>query len=376
MIHFIKYSLSSLLVLLILSSCNNKKEPSHQEVNNDLIQYAKNLSISTSKGLTEVKVLVDTNKEFTYLLYTDQKPTNKEADAFIKVPVQSIAATSTSQLPAFAYLNARAVLKGFQGTKWIYDETLKSQASSGDIKEIGQKQGINQELLLQLNPAVLMAYQVETGANNYTALEDAGTSIVYNVEYKEQTPLGRAEWIKFTGALVGKSAEADSIFKAIESNYLSLMQKVDAIEKKPKVMTGIMYGDSWYVPGGKNYGSQLIQDAGGEYLWKDNPSSASLALGYEAVLTKAQNADFWIGTASIESYEELANTDERYTYFKAFQNKNVFTYTKRVNELGSNDYLESGYLRPDLILADHIKILHPQLDTAKYIDFTYFKPFK
>jgi iron complex transport system substrate-binding protein len=178
--------------------------------------------------------------------------------------------------------------------------------------------------------------------------------------------------MKLAAALLDKNEEADSIFTAIEHSYLQLVQKAKAFEHKPTVMTGIMYGDTWYIPGGKNYSSQFIADAGGHYIWSDDSSTKSLALGFENILTKAQQADLWIGTASIATYAALAQTDERYTYFKPYTNKKIYSYTKRVNEKGSNDYLESGYSRPDLILVDYIKMLHAESDAAKRIVFTYF----
>ncbi len=65
--------------------------------------------------------------------------------------------------------------------------------------------------------------------------------------------------------------------------------------------------------------------------------------------------------ADFKSLDQMKDVDARYADFKAFKNKKVYTYTARVNEAGANDYFESGNVKPDLILADHIKILHPKL---------------
>ena len=95
-------------------------------------------------------------------------------------------------------------------------------------------------------------------------------------------------------------------------------------------------------------------------------------MSYESILNKAQNADLWIGAANFKSYEELKNTNTKYTYFDAFRNKKIYSYTKRMRNPGGNDYLESGYLRPDLVLQDHIKIIQPELLEDK--PFIYFEP--
>lgn len=371
-----KHIITSLLIGLISISCgSSEKEATGKEKQKDnIISYAKNLKIFQHNDFSLVEVSVGEEKPLKYVLYKNQKPQIADIDNYIKVPIQSIACTSTSQLPPFLLLSSAEKLIGFQGTEWIYNEQLKDRVNKGKLKDIGQRQGINQELLLGLQPEVLMVYQTETGNNSYKLLEQTGIQIVYNLDYKESSPLGRAEWMKFTAALLGKTALADSIFQEIRDNYEQLSEMVKSVKNRPTVMTGIMYGDTWYVPGGKNYGSQFIADAGGKYIWRNDSSTKSLALGYENVLTKAKDADLWIGTASIDNYAALAAIDQRYTYFKPFENKAIFSYTKKVNQKGSNDYLESGYSRPDLILADHIKMIHPEIDTAKTINYTYFSP--
>ena len=95
-------------------------------------------------------------------------------------------------------------------------------------------------------------------------------------------------------------------------------------------------------------------------MFENQRGSGWLNLDFEIVFSKGWDADFWIGVANFSSLEEMKGMDERYAGFEAFKNKNVFTYTARVNENGANDYFESGQMNPDRLLADHIKILHPQ----------------
>jgi iron complex transport system substrate-binding protein len=368
-----------LLLLLTLSvsfvGCKDQEKKEKPSAAN-LIKYAKNLSIQPKKQYTLVTVTPSADKTFRYILYKEEKPIIENIEAFIKVPIKSIACTSTSQLPAFSLLHAENKLVGFQGTDWIYNKDLKERVATGLLRDIGEQQGINQELTLKMRPTVLMAYQTPSSSNAFNIVKQAGIQIIYNLDFSETSPLGRAEWMKLSAALLDKNDVADSIFTTIERNYQQLAQKAKDFEQKPTVMTGIMYGDTWYIPGGKNYSSQFIADAGGQYLWSDDGSTKSLALGFENILTKAQQADLWIGTASIATYAALAQTDQRYTYFEPYSNKTIYSYTKRVNEKGSNDYLESGYSRPDLILADYIKMLHAESDTAQSIVFTYFSQLK
>ena len=117
-------------------------------------------------------------------------------------------------------------------------------------------------------------------------------------------------------------------------------------------MSGIVYGDTWFLPGGENYASQLLHDAGGNYLWSDTPSNGFLELSFESVYEKAHQADLWIGVASFKALAEIEKAEIRYTKFKAFQTGQVYTYDARKGARGGSEFLELGYLRPDIILND------------------------
>jgi len=363
----------SFCLLLLIFSCTKQQEQAAEKKSN-LIKYADKLSIKHNHGYTEVTVEVAKNEFHKYILYSENYPDSLKADAFIRIPIDKVICTSTSHLPAFDLLRAEKNLIGFPGTQWIYDNSLKAKVKKNQIADVGMKQELNIEKILNLQPDVFMTYSMPNSQSKYDLIKASNISVIYNADFMETSPLGRAEWIKFTGILLNKYDEADSIFTTIEENYTQHLLKVEHIENHPTVMTGIFYGDTWYVPGGESYAAKFIEDAKGKYLWSDNKESGSLMLGFENVFQKANKADLWIGVGSYNSYKELANSDERYTFFDSFKQNHVFSYTKRTNESGSNDYLESGYARPDLVLSDYIKMLHPELDFSKQAEFHYFEP--
>ena len=129
----------------------------------------------------------------------------------------------------------------------------------------------------------------------------------------------------------------------------------------PTVLSGIVYGDAWFLPGGNNYAAKLLKDAGCHYLWKDDLSRGFLELSFESVYERAHAADLWIGTGNHSSLESLAAADHRYPQFKPFRDHRVYTYDARKGAQGGSEYLELGYLRPDIVLQDLIKISHPEL---------------
>lgn len=366
-----------MLFIFISYSCDSPKEAQDEESGKELIRYSEKLSIQEYDTYTKITVKhSQTDQEvFTYILYpkNEPQPTIK-ADAYIKTPVNEIICFSTSHLPALDALQLEDHLIGFPDTQWIYDSTLRAKVKAGFIQDIGQKGGINIEKTLSLQPELVMAYSMGSTYDNLKPLQQANIPLVMNVEYLESNPLGRAEWIKFTAVFFNKMDKADSIFQSIEKSYQELKKLGQSQTSSPTVMTGVMYGDIWYVPAGNSYGAQFVFDAGGDYYWSERKEAGSLELSYETVLSTAKEADFWIGAANFSSYEELENADNRYTHFDAFKEKNIYTYVKRVHKAGGNDYLESGTLRPDLVLQDHIKILHPDLLVEK--EFTYFQALK
>ena len=114
------------------------------------------------------------------------------------------------------------------------------------------------------------------------------------------------------------------------------------------------------MPGGKNYMGQLFADAGSDYFFKNDTTKTSLPLSFEKVLKEFRNADYWIGCGA-NNMQELLNSDERYALFKAAQTSNVYNFNNRTTPTNGNDFWESAVARPDLILSDLIKVLHPEL---------------
>lgn len=373
--HFVKKLSCALLFIITASSCTSTSE---EKTNSDKfkqwISYSEKLSIKEYGNyiLIEVQSGKSDDDKISYILYPKESERPEiPADTYIATPIENIICFSTSHLPAITALGLAPQLIGFPDTQWIYDSSLQNLVKGGSIADIGQKNGISIEKALTLNPDLVMAYSKGSAYEQLKPLQQADIPVVINLDYMETSPLGRAEWIKFTAAFFQKLEQADSIFQEIESNYLKLTEKTAGIKNKPTVMTGVMYGDTWYIPGSKSYAAEFIEDAGGQYLWSENNESGSLELSYESVLKKAEAADFWLGAANFKSYDELKDTDSRYSYFKAFREQNIYGYTKRVSESGANDFLESGFLRPDLILRDYINILHPEVlnDSS-----TYFQP--
>ena len=237
---------------------------------------------------------------------------------------------------------------------WSDDEGL--------VKDVGADQGLNYELIVSLMPDVLVTYGVTSEVSSMVnRLKDLGIPVVLNGDYLENHPLGKLEWIRFLAALFQEDMMADSILLSIEQEYNAIRVMAASEDSRPRVMTGLPWKGSWYVPGGTSFAAAFIRDAGASFIWEDAPHHEALPLSMEAVYSKAATADVWINCGSALSLSEIENTDTRLIQFQPFQTGQVYNNNARLNPSGGNDFWESGVMNPHIILADLVKIFHPEL---------------
>jgi iron complex transport system substrate-binding protein len=363
----------SVLVLLaiVFFSCGDRKEKlaatevtdQRQEIK---LKYAQIFKIFKSGSVTEIEVVKPyqgATTSYRYLLVPKGLPVPKHnaADRVIRTPVSSVVCTSTTHIPLLDYLDETDKLVGFPSTKFISSSRARTLIDNGKVEELGVDQGLNIEKLAVLKPELVVGYTMSADYGQFKKIEELGIPVILNSEYLESHPLGRAEWIKFMGLFFDRSKEADSVFEMIEKNYLETARIVKSVTHKPTVISGVLYGDAWFLPGGKNYASTILADAGCDYMYGSDSSSGYLELSFESVFEKAHKADLWIGVGTFKTLNEIYQADHRYGKFAAFKNRQVYSYDARIGSTGGNEYLELGYLRPDFILNDLVKISHPEL---------------
>lgn len=353
-----------LLTLLSCQAPEQKNEPGLEALKLD---YAEGFSLFQGDGYKIVEVLKaypGKHQPFRYLVLDENQNSIPEGkfDAVIKLPVKKVIMTSTTQIPHLEYLGETSALIGFPNLDLISSEKVRELINFGKVKDLGMGAQTNFEMVIDLEPDCIMISTLGEDLKSLDLFQKAGIPAPLNGEYLEDHPLGRAEWIKFTGALLGRWQEANEAFETIKNAYEAAenLTKTKNLSTQPKIMSGVMYKDIWYVPGADSWGAKLIQAAGGDYIFKEHSGTGSIQLSYEYVLEKAKEADFWIGAADHNTLEEMGKFDSRYTYFHAFQNGQVYTYTKKKGAKGGVEYFELGYLRPDLILQDLIKIMYPE----------------
>ncbi|HEX8060668.1 MAG TPA: ABC transporter substrate-binding protein [Cyclobacteriaceae bacterium] len=368
---FIVRFVSFIFLVFIHLSCSRPPEQKTetQALN---VSFAKGFSIQREGNNTLVTVnypYQGATSGYKYLLvHRGQEVPEHPADVqVIEVPVETIVCTSTTHIPHLDYLGVTDKLVGFPSTDYISSETARKRIDAGLVKDLGIDNAMNLELLYTLKPSLVMAYTTTADLGQLKKVQELGIPVVLNGEYLERDPLGRAEWIKFTSLLFGKDKVADSVFNVIAQEYMTTQTMADngsssddGTLNRPTVLLGTVYGDAWFMPGGQNYASKLLQDASNTYLWASDTTHGWLEISFESVYSRAKDADLWI-VGSFDTYEQLKAADQRYSLFKPFMTKHMYNYNARKGAKGGNDFLELGYLRPDLVLKDLVKIGHPDL---------------
>jgi len=373
-----------ILIVFCLISCNETKKetsPPTKSASTYAINYAKGFSIDKrASGITVINLSSpwpNAKTGFKYALVPKHILASitmdvAEFDVIVPVPVNNIVATSTTHIPTLEALGVIDKLIGFPDTQYISSEKTRKRIDDGLIKELGNNESINTEMVIELNPEVVFGFSINAQNKAYETLQRSNIPVVYNGDWTEETPLGKAEWIKFFAPFFQKEQMGDSIFKEIANSYNTTKALAKKAKKQPTVLSGALYKDVWYLPGGNSWASKFLEDANTNYPWSDTGQTGSLNLSIESVLAKGQHTDFWISPSQFTSYQEMQDANVHYLQFKAFKNKNIYTFANTKGATGGLLYYELAPNRPDLVLQDLIHIFHPALLPEHELFF--FKP--
>ena len=285
----------------------------------------------------------------------------------VRTPIEKALVYSSVHCSLLADLGVLETVGGVCDLRYINLPQIHERQARGLVEDCGVGTNPDIERVVQLAPdAVLLSpYQ---DSNGYGRIGKLGIPLIECADYLETSALGRAEWMRFYGRLFGVAGRADSLFAEVEEHYKQLQVKARLSSVSLSVFGDTKYGSVWYVPGGRSPIGQLYADACGRYVFADEPSSASLPMSFETVFERAHDADVWLikyHRSRDLTYEDLRADYAGYAEFKAFRRRNVYgCNTARVN------FYEETPFRPDYLLSDLIRILHPELGNLD--DLRYF----
>jgi len=365
----LRFSILLTLLALILASCNKKTSTDFVEnsAQDTLItKYTTLFKICYFDNYKQVIIKNKWNNNVSiYYLVKDTKTKTPNDGITIKIPLTDIATTSCTQIGFLNELDELNCIKSTTSPELIYNEKVRKLIQQKKITNIGDAFNINIEKLVLQNPQAVFLNDFNEENPNAIKINKFKIPIIYINEWQENTPLGRAEWIKLFALFFDKEDVADSIFNEIEENYLSTKTTISS--KKTSILSGICFQEIWNIPGGKSYMAMFFNDAGFSYKYKDNNSTESLSMNLEGIFTEFHDADVWIGCPS-KTLKELIDSDERYIFLNCVKNKKVYNFKNRETETGGNDYWETGVVRPDLVLKDFVRIADDKSDSLYFME--------
>lgn len=337
-----------ILCFFFVFSCKKKSTP----LNTNSIFISKNVQYQENTNFLTLK-----SGKFTYKI------------PHAKLPFKRIMLLNASLVGYITELDVEEKIIGVSSPEYIFSEKIHQLIKENKIQNIGNEQKYDVEKIIAFHPDAIFTNYVASFENTYEVLKKNGIEIIFLDEYIEEKPLEKAAYIKVFGQLLGKKKEAEILYKSIENNYHNYKKLAQKSAFKPKVLTNEIYGNQWFVAGGKTQIAHFIKDAGAEYIFGDNKESKSTPKSFEEVFAKAENAQFWVNVGNHKNKKELLTINPNYEKMKVYQSGEI--YTIGGSEKGSaNDYFESGVVHADWVLKDYIVIFHPEIfpkDGLKYM---------
>ena len=376
-----KSFLSLCLLIVLLAACNGKKTASISDFSNQLYtpEYASGFSIKGADGY-ESSIITVTNPwqgadSITTQLFIargGESAPEGFTGQVLEGDASRIVAMSSTHIAMLDAVGEAGRVVGVSGIDYISNPVISANRDS--IGDVGYEGNINYELLISLDPDLVLLYGVNGASSMEGKLNELGIPFMYVGDYLEESPLGKAEWMVALSEVVGKRTEGEQVFGGIPVRYNDLKKRVaDTVLDAPSVMLNTPYGDSWFMPSTESYVARLVKDAGGDYIYKKNTGNASLPVDLEEAYKLTSEADMWLNVGMANTLDELKTSCPKFSDTRCFRNGSVWNNNLKTNVAGGNDYYESAVVNPDILLRDLVKIFHPELVEE---DFVYYKQLK
>lgn len=376
---------NTLLILgiasLLFTACQRKARNAVSWIGTPIeLDYSDLLHISQKDAIT--KIVVDNPWDSTAILQqyvlvpkkielTDSLRNTLPEGKIIRTPLTHSVVFSSVHAGLFIELNSLSAIAGVCDSEYILNKQVQANLKDGQIIDLGSSITPNVERMIEVRPDGILASPFEN-SGGHGRIEQLGTPIVECADYMETSPLGRAEWVRFYGLLLGQEQLADSLFEKTRQRYNSLSELAHTAKNRPTVFSGLKSSSAWYIAGGKSVTSGFFADAAANYIWHKNPSYGSIPMSFERVFEQAKDVDVWLfkyNNKNDITYESLKEEYTPYAGFAAYKNHRVYACNT-----GKLKYYDETPFHPDLFLADIIRIFHPELEFEG--ENRYFFPLK
>ena len=369
-------SILTLLCLFVLTGCVSNKKTSLEAFKQDVYtpEYATGFKILGADNSASTLIQISNpwqgakNVEMSYFISRngEQAPTGFTGPV-IRAGAKRIVCMSSSYIAMLDAIGQTDRIVGVSGIDYVSNPYVLAHKES--IRDIGAE--MNYELLIGLKPDVVLLYGIGDAQTSVTdKMRELSIPYMYVGEYLEESPLGKAEWLIALSELTDSREKGIEVFREIPRRYQALKTLTESVEQRPTVMFNTPWNDSWVMPSTQSYMAQLVADAGADYIYKENVSNSSIPIGLETAYGLIREADVWLNVGMATTLDELKIMNPKFKDAKAIQENEVYNNNLRLTPEGGNDYWESAVVRPDIVLRDLIKILHPELVTE---DLYYYR---
>ena len=344
------------LIVQILTSCGEKR--SNMEEGKQ--EYSALLRITDHKGYTVAEIVNpwDTTHLLQRLILTEDLSQESLPEGVkVQIPIRRAMVATTVHCSLLKELGRLEVIKAVCDKEYISVPEILSGIEQGEITDCGPATSPIIEKVITVRPeAILLSPYEKVDLGKLDAL---GIPVILCADYMESSPLARAEWVKLYGILFGVREESEKFFRATADEYLRLKRLASTVTSRPRILSDHAYGQTWYQPSSESTVGKMYSDAGGENPFGEITGYyGSIPLSTEEVFLRARDCDFWllkddkpITRASLSSENKL------YNLFKAYKNNGIWTCKTR-----ETMFYEETPFHPDRLLADMIRIFHPELN--------------
>lgn len=337
------------VLLLLLGGCG-RTETAAQERNTDISQeltytgsmdlvYAEKFAVDYYE---DGYALITVNQDMQYLLVPEgmEAPEDlAEGIAVLQQPVDHIYLVASAVMDMFVSMDALDSVRfsGLQESGW-YIEEAREAMEAGDILYAGKYSTPDYEQIL----AEGCGLAVENTMIYHTPevkeqLENFGIPVLVDYSSYEAEPLGRTEWVKLYGLLIGKEEAAEEAFQSEMEAFQSIQESEEDIgDEKSVAFFYITANGEANVRKSSDYLAKMIDMAGGEYIFRnlgdEESASSTETMQMEEFYAGAKDADYIIYNSTIDgelsSLDELLAKSPLLKDFKAVESGNVFCTTR------------------------------------------------
>lgn len=334
-------SFFGLVFFFLQLSCSDQKTAEHSKKEN-LCQHSQYLRIYNYQKGYKVEIL-DPDQQRKLHVFEIQKP-------YARIAVLS--ATHVGMLSA---LGQQEKISAISNAKYLLDPQVKRLLQLKRIVDLQTELGFSAEKLLQ-RKAQVVVYSGFGNESQQLKRLPAHMLKIANFEWREKTPLARAEWVLLFGALCGQFAESQQLFEEIQANYIRIQKEVQQnnhSNQLPILLSGNLYGDQWIAPAGQSFEAHLYKDAGLAYLFSKEEGTGSVFKSLAEILRKGPAVSIWLNPG-LPSRKAILKQYPKAQFFPFFK-KPIYCYTSNTNK-----YWEQAAVHPDWLLSDLSRIASGQ----------------